>query len=329
MSTALPVRRGRALAAFVPLLPIAALVACKGARGGEVATHPDVPRETPGSLLADRCPVALVETRRGGTESGRYVAPGDEDRATIRRTIATLLSGGSREQAGVEAARAGFEIVDVPELAGAVLVRETSIARRGGGAYLLRLGSPSRVLVEAPHTLFDEGTLPLGCDLFHRSHARALFIETAHRYKSADKTESGQDPADVAHQAGSLYQAATEGALDATANGLLVVQVHGFAARADGARIVLSNGTKVPGDALVAKVARALLAVVDGHVLRYPEDEHELGATTNVQGALVRDRGGRFLHVELDSSLRRELLADDDARARVFGALAAALEDRK
>jgi hypothetical protein len=76
----------------------------------------------------------------------------------------------------------------------------------------------------------------------------------------------------------------------------------------------------------VSRVTAALGAVVPG-VKAYPADSGELGATTNVQGQFVRRAGGRFLHVELEATLRTRLLADSRLRASAFSALAGALAE--
>jgi len=72
-------------------------------------------------------------------------------------------------------------------------------------------------------------------------------------------------------------------------------------------------------------VARAIEEIVGPRVLKYPEDTSELGATTNVQGAIVRRAGGQFLHIEMADGLRRDLLRDAALRAKVLDALGAAL----
>lgn len=276
-----------------------------------------------------RCPAALVNARQGGTDPTRYVVPTDEERRVLREAIGRYLREGDGARAAVAEAIAkiGFEIIDVAELKGAVLLRERENAKRGGGAYVLRPSSTSRVVVEAPHTFYDEGTFPLACELFRRSNAHALFIETAHRYKSAPPTADGVYPADVAHAEGSLFQAATMGVVDAMPNAK-VVQLHGFVPRDAFGSIVLSSGDKVEGQALVAHAKERLDPVLgSGAVRRFPEDASELGATTNVQGQAVRKAGGEFLHVEIESRLRRDLLKNPQLRANVLDALATALED--
>jgi len=122
-----------------------------------------------------------------------------------------------------------------------------------------------------------------------------------------------------------MFQAATEGAVDAIPR-TSVVQLHGFAERGVGGRAVVSTGEKRAGSPLVARSSRALEAVVGPRILKYPEDTNELGATTNVQGVVVRRAaGGQFLHVEMEEGLRRDLLRDAALRGRALDAIGAAI----
>jgi hypothetical protein len=230
-----------------------------------------------------------------------------------------------RSDAEARARAVGYRLEDVPEVPGAVLLRELPTQRRGGGAYLVRLGTASRLVVQAPHTFFDEGTLPLACELFQRASAAALFIDTAHRYKAAQADERGEYPADVAHARDSLFQAATVGAISRIV-GLTAVQLHGFAPRESGAAVVLSSGSTEPGAPLAKSVRERLLPLVPGPVLRFPDESQELGATSNVQGAIIRAAGGRFLHVEMSAGLRQSLLGDASFRVRYLDAIARSLE---
>lgn len=230
--------------------------------------------------------------------------------------MARLLRG---ENAS-DTASFGFEIAPLEGWSDTVLLREAGDERRGGGAYVVRKGGASSLIVQAPHTFYDEGTFPLACELFHRTRARALFINTVHRYRGAAAGPDGKHPSDVAHAADSMFQALTEAAVDALPK-LVVVQLHGFAEREIPARAVVSAGTRRPGAGVVARGARALEDVVGPRVLRFPEDTGELGATTNVQGAIVRRAGGLFLHVEMAEGLRRDLLRDASLRGRALDAI--------
>lgn len=201
-----------------------------------------------------------------------------------------------------------------------LLVLEPRSAAIDIGEAVLTYGIARVLIVQAPHTFFDERTLPLGCEMFARANAAAFFIDTAHRYKAAASDEAGNNPADVAHAADSMFQAATQGVLRAMQN-VSLVQLHGFASRESGFAVVLSAGTKRPKGDLLWRVQSALRPLGLGPIARFPDESSELGATTNVQGALVRARGGRFLHIEMSSAVRASLLANSRLRARFFDVL--------
>lgn len=316
------------LAAALGSLAIAWRSAAHGSDGDALKSSSKVSMKSGGKKVAFDCPAGLVSARRGGSDPDRYRVPRGAERAALADLVARVVTGGAAARARLasEAAALGFNIDDVPEWPDTVLLRELPEKRRGGGAYVLRLAGSSTLVVQAPHTFFDEGTLPLGCELFARTGAAAFFIETAHRYKSAAADEDGQHPADVAHAADSLFQAATEGLLRAMPN-VTLVQVHGFASRDSGAEVVLSTGTKRPKGDLLARTQRALSPLGLGRIARFPDESSELGATTNVQGTLVRARGGRFLHIEMSSGVRKNLLANGELRARFFDALAGSVAD--
>ncbi len=276
--------------------------------------------DSPSLEIMGECPAALAETRRGGTVQGAYVPPTEDELKAIRTAAAKLLRG---EPAGNVAAF-GFEVVALEGWSDAVLLRELAGKRRGAGAYVVRKKSTSSLVVQAPHTFYDEGTFPLACELFQRTNARALFINTVHRYKGAPKGTDGNHPSDMAHAAASMFQSATEAAVEVVPR-LSVVQLHGFADRKLGARAVVSTGEKKRGAPAVARVASALEAVVGPRILKYPDDTSELGATTNVQGAIVRRASGQFLHIEMEDGLRRLLLRDPALRGRWMSALGTTL----
>jgi hypothetical protein len=325
--------RAAALLALIPLTT--ACTACtRGERkldsGAQDVASPSALRDTSAVRTVPKgCFAALVAARRGGTDADRYVVPTLPERDAMQEAVSRLVARGAAERAAAssQAQLAGFEIVDVPEVPNVVLVREVESRRRGGGAYVVRLGSKSRVVVEAPHTFFDEGTLPLACELFERAEAAALFIDTAHRYKAAEPNERGEHPADVAHASDSLFQAATEGLLRAR-SAATIVQLHGFAPRESGASVVLSNGAPQPGDALVARAATLLVPALGPGVKRFPDETADLGATKNVQGILARRVGAKFLHIEIEASVRKALLADAQLRARFLDALTQAVDER-
>ena len=111
-------------------------------------------------------------------------------------------------------------------------------------------------------------------------------------------------PADCAHNAKLLFQAATEGMLDANRS-QLVIQVHGFDAASRNADIILSDARyqqHTCSDLLLKNWHRPKMKIlVSG------QDTRELGGLTNVQANAVWERGGRFLHIEMSLSVRKQI----------------------
>lgn len=276
-----------------------------------------------------KCPELLTTARKDGTVPNKYVVPSEEDRVVMHDAIAILLSRGKdgRAAAAAKLAPLGFAIDELPEVNAALVVHEQEGMRRGGGAYVVRLDESNKLLVETPHTFYDEGTFQLGYDFFVHTHARAWFLNTMHRYKGAPAGIDGVHPSDVAHSPTSFFQAATEGAVSALGSPT-VVQLHGFAERESGGRAVISTGEKAKANPLLEKLKTGLEAAAGAPILRYPDDSGELGATTNVQGTVVRNAKGRFLHIEMSESLRRELLVSEPLRAHTWAAITSGLELR-
>lgn len=274
-----------------------------------------------------KCPELLVSARKDGTVPNKYVVPSADDRVVMRDAIALLLTKGSggRAEAATKLEAIGFTIDDLPEVKDALVVREQDGKKRGGGAYVIRMDATNKIVVETPHTFYDEGTFQLGYDFFVYTHARVWFLNTVHRYKGAPAGVDGTHPSDVAHSPTSLFQAATEGAASALGSPI-VIQLHGFAEREAGGRAVISTGEKAQGNPLLVKMKTELEAAVGAAILRYPDDSKELGATTNVQGTIVRAAKGRFFHMEMSESLRRELLVSEPLRTHLWAALSSGLE---
>ncbi len=293
---------------------------------------PAAPGCVPGS------PVTVEALLDGARERNRkYEEPTPEAlAATLRlaQALATEVPTGAVSAATLELARqTPFELVPtrLGETA-AVGVVERSGRRGGGGVYVLKCGSPARLVVQVPHSFYDEGTLGIGLALAALPPVGALFVNTVHRYEGAPPPRKGDDEsdgasrADLAHQPAAHFQRFTEALVSP---GVLFLQVHGFSSLGGlpEAQVVLSDGTEKAPPHVVALQGR-LATVLKGksHVLVYPGDVRRLGATTNVQGKLVREKGARFVHVELSRALRDRLTGDAAARAEFAGALAGASE---
>jgi hypothetical protein len=223
-----------------------------------------------------------------------------------------------------------------PGSAGEVWLRaEHPDRRRGAAAILLRSGKARPLLVEAPHTFYDIGTLPLAVAVFEVQRARALIINTVHRKTSiemasppagsaarprpaaGDDDDEPQDAAiasDFAHAPRSSFLSAHEELLGVFSRAL-ALQLHGFADRsAPGVQVIVSAaGTAT--DTTEAAAALAALVGRDG-VRRYPEEIKTLGGTTNVAAKSSRAAGAPFLHLEIARTLRDDLSHDLQKRGR-------------
>jgi len=198
------------------------------------------------------------------------------------------------------------------------LLGESEENRQGAAIVALRAESESRVLLEAPHTFFDSGTLPLAVGLFEHLQARALIFNTVHRARTAENrtdlpreqvmqlARSGTLASDAAHQRGALFSVAHQ-TLVATRPGTITVQVHGFRDRRVPRWDAVISGARSGTDVrpLVDQLRHALPKYRFG---AFPRDSRDLGATRNVQGRLSHELSAPFVHMELSSSLRKALL---------------------
>ena len=231
--------------------------------------------------------------------------------------------GGERKDAAGSSASAIWLLAEHPD------------RRRGAAALLLRVGEAAPLIVEAPHTFHDMGTLPIAVAVFEVQRARALIINTVHRTTSLDAAGSPAAPigegeseneADGAAVASDFAHAARSSLLAAHDELLAVfpkapaVQLHGFADRnaPDVQVIVSAAGTLAD----TAEPARALAAIGGlGKVRRYPEEIQALGGTTNVAAKRSRAAGAAFLHFEIARTTRDELVRDIEKRGRFAAAV--------
>lgn len=180
-------------------------------------------------------------------------------------------------------------------------------------------------ILQAPHRFFDRRTGELALALFAQAdprNARVLFLNTKHRYAQADgnKEKKAHNPSDVCHNASHGFQRITQKVMLAM-NSNEIVQLHGFGTknkkRADALAIVSSGNASAASPRAHALVT-ALREHFGSRILLFPRDTSELGATTNVQGHMVKSYAARepersengFLHIEMSQALRTSLLQD-------------------
>ncbi|MEY3463883.1 MAG: hypothetical protein RLZZ468_1661, partial [Cyanobacteriota bacterium] len=269
--------------------------------------------------------VAEVERLRSlafGSGSGLYRPPSSSDLLAVLGLADALLAGDA-SQAVTLAEPLGYEVVRfVDTSTGQVLLgaRERLMGGAqtlGWGSFFLLQGFRADALVEVPHVLSDSHTEELGARTLLAAGARGFLLAGAHRHAN------GPGTADVAHLSDTIFHQVHRSWIGAAAQ-TDSWQVHGFAATnhsfPEGTDAVLSNG-----DGGVSPEVLALDRAIEGRGHRShayntldPADATNLavnggeagttfaalGGTTNRQGQLSRSRGGRFIQVEFEQSLR-------------------------
>ena len=264
--------------------------------------------------------------RRGGRRSIHYVEPQEREEHAFTEWVAAVARGAQKDTEPTVNPPSGFVL---QRFQGGMWLLSEGQQRRGAGAVVIRIGPAAPMLVEAPHTFFDSGTLPIALAVFERQHARALLVNTAHRYvarlgkepeQNAREEDSTASISDVAHTKRSFFLAA-HNALLAVDPGAWTVQLHGFQdASAKGVDVILSASVTNADTTPVARELGDLLGAAS--VRTYPDEIKVLGALTNIQAESSKRAGAPFLHIEMSRSLRDKLVADTTLRSRFAAAIA-------
>jgi hypothetical protein len=297
----------------------------------------------PPPVVLDPLPRVIAQARGDGR--GTFVPPAPEEQAAlaglveeIARAAASRGAPGESalEGAGDWNARAralGFEVALVREHETFIVLRELEGVHRGGGVYAFRPGASGRpIVVQAPHSFFDEGTGDLAVDLFVRTGAAAIAMNTIHRYLGKTKPPQGVSPADVANAEQSYFQGFTVGTSRAHEKAIYV-QVHGFSSEAHpelaGFDLVASKGdaAAVADPTFEALVDELRCVLGPPRVAVYGRETRSLGATKNVQGRFINGTSDDFFyHLEMSRPLRVRLESDASLRARLAEAIRRAAE---
>ncbi len=131
----------------------------------------------------------LAKLRKGGRKTVSYKAPtNDEERAYAAWVRDALVAATERKEPPKKAPE-GFSLRVLGDV---WVLEETRRKKRGAGALVMRTGRARPILVEAPHTFFDAGTLPIALSVFEAQAARVLMVNTVHRYIDRP-AEGGKD----------------------------------------------------------------------------------------------------------------------------------------
>ena len=164
--------------------------------GPEIAQPPpaDAAPPEPAPVVEDDKTRKLLQrlnrARRGGRKTVAYREPTRVEELAHAAWVREAMTAAIEGKPPPTTAPKGFKLVDMK---GVWVLRELRNARRGAGTIVLRTGAAKPILVEAPHTFFDQGTLPIALAVFEAQKARALMINTAHRNLARDAAKATTD----------------------------------------------------------------------------------------------------------------------------------------
>ena len=264
-----------------------------------------------------------------------FRAPTEAEERAYGAWVTAAIRAARTDSPPPEGAPEGFVLERIEGAPHIWLLAERQRDRRGAGAIAIRSGRARELAVEAPHTFFDRGTLPIAAAVFEAWSARALLVNTVYRYSALKERPAGSDEragdedaaakraaaSDVAHARRSFFQAGHE-ALLAVVPGLWTVQLHGFHDdAAPGVSVIVSAAGTTADAAGAASSCRTRLG--DTGVRAFPTEIGVLGGLTNVQARSSARAGSPFYHIEIGRSLRDRLGKDAAARRRFAEALPA------
>ncbi|MGW7100126.1 hypothetical protein [Streptomyces sp. NPDC054838] len=237
----------------------------------------------------------------GFGEHGGYRVPTSGERQALTRGVALLLDG-DQDAARTQLATVDFALHTVTDgLSGrryaevADAVSESGRDNRGWGRVYVDLDHRPRWSVQVPHPIADARTELLGARVLRGAPGGVMVIAGAHRNAGRDGA------ADMAHRTDSVFHGVVGELMRRDLPG---IQLHGFANESfPGRDAVVSTGA---GDRATAD-ARELTAALrrDGRQVCTAYSERcRLSGTENEQGQVAAGDDVRFLHLELNRTVR-------------------------
>lgn len=177
----------------------------------------------------------------------------------------------------------------------------------GNGYFIFNPTAKKQILIQAIHQYSDG---PVGDILRHFQEEDSFKALAFNSYRRSAQ-------ADITHNEDSYLKQFSLSFMEHYPDAV-VIQLHGFLKRkrktASGkeAEIIISNGNKTP-----SKQLQEMAGCLSKYWLTkvYPWQVNELGATTNEVGRALR--AGHFIHIEMNTKVRDELLLSKNSR-KVF-----------
>ena len=257
------------------------------------------------------------------SKGGALREPSSQELATVETLFMQVLTGDRSGALADRWAQLGMRMVRTAEQdRHFTVVMEDENRKYGRGFYLFADKPENSIGLFAPHRFTDELT---------GSICLAMALENAFRsvaWNTVKRQGGGSSPDywDFAKLRNTYLVALTKAFARAFPSGYHV-QLHGYetakrrTAAGDRSDVILSNGSDRPRGEILS-LRDCLKENGFGRVLVYPTDVHELGATKNVSGIILREMGNQgFVHIEMNVELRKRLKDQSDVRRAFTGCL--------
>ena len=292
-----------------------------------VPTHPPEPTPTPSPVLdtikgSFRNQISILENNMPRSKSEGYIPPTYAEQTAFAELVSVILTkdlGRALDLAAKENYTLSYYVDRGDDYAVSYLLREQRPIQKGWGLYAFRLDSPSDIIIEAPHPLYDKRSPSVALDLYRALDARALLIAGAHRNANRDKSS------DAAHATDSIFQSVhmiLSQKIQTQSGEVIVLQIHGFhtTKHAGYPQVVFGLGEKpLPKEVAIAQKIKEALSkkgITAGICAGDGSEYEDLCAKKNVQASVTEK--GAFIHIEMDEKIRKDDAAFIAALVEVF-----------
>ena len=254
---------------------------------------------------------------------GTFREPSSQELAVVETLFLQMLAGDRSGDLADRWAQLGMRMVRAVEHERHFTVVMEDESRKYGRGFFLFADKPDNSIgLFAPHRFTDELTGKIGLELALENAFPCVAWNTV-------KRRGGGKPPDYwdfGKLRNTYLVALTKAFARAFPNGYHV-QLHGYETRkrrtaaGDNSDVILSTGSDHPRTEIF-RLRDCLRQNGFGRVLAYPVDVHELGATKNVSGIILREMRNRgFVHIEMNVELRERLKDQSDLRRAFTGCL--------
>lgn len=264
------------------------------------------------------------------SSSNEYQSPPDSTLNKWAQVIKDIVSE-DYLSADLTASSFGYQIVKFTDTTDSksknyIILDKMSAATNFWGLFIFNSKAMrQKLIIQAPHPLYDTNTGRQSLIVFKTSGARALFISGAHRCNSSiftpcsgvttacSSTPQSYRLSDQAHVVNGTFQKTTE-VLSQLIENMIIIQPHGFSKQSDDPDLIMSNGTRLtPSSTDYLSLLKGNLLSLDNSltfkIAHIDLTWDRLIATTNTQGRLMNgsvnpcnlnasSTSGRFLHIE-------------------------------